>query len=161
MDQQIANLTLLNVLREAIIQDQGLGKSPFGEVLEACGFVLREDVHTEQSWKDGPSEQWAYERDLPSSELLERVKKTIAPWLATPWRCSFCDKPQAQVKALVAEKHKAAICDECVLDAMTVLQKEGEQPAHSEYVQDMTKVYDLLGKLIKRMTLRVVKDDVK
>jgi hypothetical protein len=160
MDQQIANLTLLNVLREAIIQDQGLGKSPFGEVLEACGFVLRRDVYVTES-ADAPSDYWVFDRNTPSSELLERVQKTIKSWLPTPRRCSFCDRPQAQVKALVAERNKAAICDECILDAMTVLQKEGEQPAHSEYVQDMTKVYDLLGKLIKRMTLRVVKDDVK
>ena len=33
----------------------------------------------------------------------------------TDYRCSFCDKAQAQVKRLIAGPDRVFICDECVV----------------------------------------------
>lgn len=36
-------------------------------------------------------------------------------------KCSFCGKPNTEVKCVVAANDKICICDECVLDALKIV----------------------------------------
>jgi len=36
-------------------------------------------------------------------------------------KCSFCGKPNTEVKKLVAANDKTAICDECIMESLKIL----------------------------------------
>ena len=44
---------------------------------------------------------------------------------AEPLRCSFCARPQSEVKKLIASHNNAAICDKCVEACKKILNGEG------------------------------------
>jgi ATP-dependent Clp protease ATP-binding subunit ClpX len=44
------------------------------------------------------------------------------------YRCSFCGKPQDQVKRLVAGPNGVYICDECIELCNQIIREEQEQP---------------------------------
>ena len=50
----------------------------------------------------------------------------------TDYRCSFCDKAQAQVKRLIAGPDRVFICDECVLLCDQIIAEDG--PAQSTVI---------------------------
>jgi ATP-dependent Clp protease ATP-binding subunit ClpX len=50
----------------------------------------------------------------------------------TDYRCSFCDKAQAQVKRLIAGPDRVFICDECVVLCDQIISEDG--PAQSNVI---------------------------